>query len=307
LPFLAAAPLIWASPTIQLLSWTWWDQRGKTDGLMYVFSDYSDITAWVLITVLAASIAWAVRHRVLRLHPFVWTLLIVGGVVYMALPRIMFDTYMTDQRVPIGIAFMFFACGDLELRRRMVRRAFMVVCIFLIGGRVLEMDLNWSALSDSTAEFKTSVRRIAPGSRVFVAYADRALGEDVRDLGLVHAASIATIDRSALVTTNFTVAGKQIMHAHPQYLNYVDTRDGTPPSTAQLVVAADHPTPTTPAFWKNWVQFDYLYVLFTEDNAPNPDPRRLKLIADGDRFQLYKIVKPTTEARLDPKTIFDGR
>jgi hypothetical protein len=307
LPFLAAAPPIWASPTIQLLSWTWWDQRGKTDGLMYVFSDYSDITAWVLIIVLAASIAWAIRHRVLRLHPFVWTLLVVGGVVYMALPRIMFDTYMTDQRVPIGVAYMFFACGDLELRRRMVRRAFMVVCIFLIGGRVLEIDLNWSLLSDSIAEFKTSVRRIAPGSRVFVAYADRALGEDVRDLGLVHAASIATIDRSALVTTNFTVAGKQVMHAQPQYLDYVDRRDGTPPSTAQLVVAADHPTATTPTFWKNWTKFDYLYVLFTEDNAPNPDPRRLKLIADGDRFQLYRIVKPTTQASLEPATVYDGR
>ena len=74
LPFLAAAPLLYASPTMQLIGNTWWDQRGKTDGLMYVFSNYSDIAAWALIIVLGASMAWAIRHRVLRFHPLVWTL-----------------------------------------------------------------------------------------------------------------------------------------------------------------------------------------------------------------------------------------
>jgi hypothetical protein len=301
LPFLAAAPLLYASPTMDLIGNTWWDQRGKTDGLMYVFSNYSDIAAWALIIVLGASMAWAIRHRVLRFHPLVWALLVVGGIVYFALPRIMFDTYMTDQRVPLGVVFMLFGCGDLELRRRLVRRAFMVVAIVLIAGRVLEIDMNWSQLSDSTGEFRTSVRRIASGSKVFVSYADRALGEDVRDLGLVHAASIATIDRSSLVTTDFTVAGKQVLHARPEFRDWVDARDGTPPSTAQLIVAADHPGPRTPTFWLNWTKFDYLYVLFTEDEAPNPDPRRLKLIADGDRFQLYRIIKPTDQARLEQK------
>ena len=47
-----------------------------------------------------------------------------------------------------------------------------------------------------------------------------------------------------------------------------------------------------PAFWRNWTKFDYLYVLFAEDDAPNPDPTRLKLVAEGDRFQLYKIGNP---------------
>ena len=34
---------------------------------------------------------------------------------------------------------------------------------------------------------------------------------DVKDLGLVHAACLAIIERSALVTTAFTVVGKQIL------------------------------------------------------------------------------------------------
>jgi len=291
-PFLAAVPLLYASPTMDLVGKVWWEQRGKIDGLMYVVADYSDIVAFALIALMTGSIVWAVRHRVLRFHPLVFVLMVVGAAVYFALPRIMFDTYMTDQRVPLGIAFMLLACGDLELRRRLVRRAFVAILIVMVSMRLMEIDYNWSQLSDSTSQFRSSVKRIAPGSKVFVAYADRTFGEDVRDLGLVHAACIALIERSALVTTAFTVSGKQVMHVKPQYNDYVDRQDGTPPSVAQLIVAADHPSPGTPPFWLNWTKFDYLYILFTEDEAPNPDPSRLKLVADGDRFQLYKIIRP---------------
>jgi hypothetical protein len=292
MPFLAAAPLLYLSPTMDLVGKVWWDQRGKLDGLMYVVADYSDLVAFAVIALVAGGITWAVRHRVLRFHPLVFVLMVVGTAVYFALPRIMFDTYMTDQRVPLGIAFMLLACGNLELRRRLVRRAFVAVLIVLVSMRLMEIDYNWSQLSDSTSQFRSSVKRIAPGSKVFVAYADRTFGEDVRDLGLVHAACIAMIERSALVTTAFTVSGKQVMHVKPEFDDYVDRFDGTPPSIAQLLLATSRPVAGTPAFWMNWTKFDYLYILFTEDEAPNPDPSRLKLIADGDRFQLYKIVRP---------------
>src|SRR3954470_8893451 len=46
LPFLAAAPLLYVSPTMGLISAIYWDQRGKIDGLMYVVLDYSDIAAF---------------------------------------------------------------------------------------------------------------------------------------------------------------------------------------------------------------------------------------------------------------------
>ena len=181
LPFLAAAPLLYASPTMQLVSGIQWEQGGKIDGLMYVITDYSDLVAFALVAVIVVSMVWAMRHRILRFHPLALVLLAVGSAVYIALPRVMFETYMTDQRVPIAVAFMLFACGELELRRRLARRAFMIILLVLISTRLIEVDYNWSHLSDSTSEFRSSVRRIAPGSKVFVAYADRATGDDVRD------------------------------------------------------------------------------------------------------------------------------
>jgi hypothetical protein len=292
MPFLAVAPLLYASPTMQLASAVSWDQRGKIDGLMYVVTNYSDIAAMGLVTILVASAIWAIRHGVLRFHPMTLVLLVVGGIVYLALPRMMFDTYMADQRVPLGVALMLFGCGELDARSRLVRQGFLVILIVLTAGRLIEVDYNWSQLSDSTSAFRNSVRRIAPGSKVFVAYADGTFGDDVRDLGLVHAACIAMIERSALVTTVFTVAGKQVLHVRPEYRDFVDLHDGTPPLTAQLILAAERPLPDTPTFWLNWTKFDYIYILSTEDDAANPDPSRLTLVADGDRFQLYRIIKP---------------
>jgi hypothetical protein len=290
-PFLIVVPLLYGSPTMQLVAANSWEQRGKLDGLIYVIANYSDVAAFALVAILVAGAVWAIRHNVMRFHPLAIALLSVGGVVYFALPRVMFDTYMTDQRVPLGVAFMLFACGDLDTHRRLVRRGFLIILVVLIAGRLLEIDYNWSQLSDSTSEFRSSVRRITPGSKVFVAYANASAGDDVRDLGLVHAACIATIERSALVTTLFSVAGKQVIHVRSEYRDFADIHDGTPPSTAQLILAAEHPGSDMPAFWLNWTKFDYIYILFTEDDAPNPDPSRLRLITDGDRFQLYRIVK----------------
>jgi hypothetical protein len=131
------------------------------------------------------------------------------------------------------------------------------------------------------------------GVKVLVAYGERSAGDDVRDWGLVHAACIAMIERSALVTTAFTVRGKQILHARPAYQNLVDTEDGTPPSIGELVMAAKRSTSDDDGeYWRTWVNgFDYLYVLFTNDDTANPDPEHLTLVFEGERFQLYSINK----------------
>jgi hypothetical protein len=290
LPFAVAAPFLAASPTLQLVARYEWEPLGKLDGIINVVAVYSDIVTFGLMAIVIAGGVWAVRRRLLRFHPLGWWIAGVGLVVYLALPRVMFDSYMADQRVAVPLAYMLIACANVDLRLRLVRRGFIVMLLVLLAARMIEVDVSWSDLTNSQNELRASVRRIRPGSTVFVSYADSDVG-DVRDLGLVHAPCIAMIERSALVTTAFTVLGKQVMHARPEYRGMVDTMDGTPPTTAQLVVAATRPSEDMPAFWQRWTEFDYLYVLFTEDEAANPDPERLTLLYDGDRFQLYRINK----------------
>ncbi len=288
--FLPVIPLLLASPTWSLSGENFWEPRGKVDGLMYVIEVYSDYVAFALTAIVVLSVVWAVRQRVLKLHQFGWMLLGVGGLVYLAMPRVMFETYMADQRLPIALAFMVIACAHLEFQSRTVCRVFATVLVTLLAVRVTEVQTMWTRLSAQTVELAKSVHYIDRGSKVLVAYADLGAGEDVRDLGLVHAPCLAMIERSSLVTTAFTVVGKQILRVRPAYRDRVDTDDGTPPSLEQLRLSIEPAPDQRHHYWDRWPdRFDYVYVLFTEPGADNPDPSHLSLVQEGARFQLYRV------------------
>ena len=297
IPFLPTVPLLLMSPTMGLAGQYYWERLGKIDGLIYIIQCYSDIVALALLATFIAGAVWAIRHRLMRVHPLFWVMLAVSAAVYLAMPRVLFATYMGDQRLPIAFVFILIACIDMDLRHRLVRRGFLTVLVALLLVRVIEVDTAWASLSTSTSEFRASIKRVKPGSRVLVAYAKADAGDTVDDYALVHLACQAIIERSALVTTAFTVKGKQIMHVRPAYRSIVDTEDGTPPSTARLLLAADKPAPNGPHYWDDWSQhYDYLYLLFTDTDADNPDPKHMTLVQDGTNFQLYRINKPAENA-----------
>lgn len=292
-PFLPVGPMLYFSPTWRLKAENYWEPRGKIDGIVYVIEVYSDVVAFGLAAIVVAAGVWAIRHKLLRFHSLAGTLVVVAGLVYLAMPRVLFGTYLADQRLPIALAFMLVACVHLELRHRLVRRGFVAMLFLLLAIRVAEVQVNYGQLSTGVTSFRESVKDIDRGSTVLVAYADRSGGDDVRDYGLVHAACLAIIERSALVTTAFTVPGKQILRVKPQYRDQVDTEDGTPPTIYQLLAPEGERDPDeAPAYWHNWEKnFDYLYLLFTETDAANPDPERLTLVHENGRFQLYRINK----------------
>jgi hypothetical protein len=291
LPFLPVIPLLLMSPT-WTLRWDFtWELNGKLKGLLFVIEVYSRSATFFLATIVAIAAVFAVRHRALQFHRFGWMLLAVGGITYLALPRVLFDTYMADQRLPIALAFMIIACAHLDLRDEFVRRGFATVLVLLVAVRAFEVQGVWRELSRGTASFRDSVRHIERGSKVLVAYADPDNGDNARDLWLMHAACLAIIERSALVTTAFTVLGKQVMHVRRDYRDRVDTEDGTPPSIRQLL---SHTEPTDwdddPPYWSRWpTDYDYLYILFTDRDYANPDPVRLTPVFAGNRFVLYQI------------------
>jgi len=301
LPFLPAAALLLMSPTWSLRGTIDWEFKGKLDGLVGVIEVYSHFAALLLTGVVAFAAGWGIRHRALHVHAYGWALLAVGGITYWALPRVMFDTYMADQRLPIALAFMVVACAHLNLRDDFVRRGFATVLVLLLAVRVLEVQSVWADLAAQTNAFRESVGHIDRGAKVLVAYADPDSGEDARDLWLPHAASLAIIERSALVTTEFTVVGKQILHVREDYRGRVDTEDGTPPTVRQLLrptEAWDDDDDAEPGYWSRWAaDFDYLYVLFTRPDYENPEPTRLAPVYASDRFVLYRIGDPQIAVR----------
>jgi hypothetical protein len=289
LPFLTVPALLMMSPTRGLWDF-YWRLHGKVDGVLFVIKAYSDVLAFVFAGIMVCAAVWAFRRRALSFHGVGWAVLLVGAVVYLALPRVMFETYMVDLRLPISIAFVLIACIDVDLRSRAMQWGFAVGLVLLLAARVAEVEITWAPLSAGVESFRQSVEMINRGAKVAVAYADPDGGDFLRDYGLMHADCIAIIERSALVTTEFTVEGKQILHARPAYRGRVDTQDGTPPMIGTLVRVADRPDMNARDYWRHWTHdYDYLYVLFTKPNFANPDPSRLTEIYAGNRFILYRI------------------
>jgi len=291
LPFLPVLPLLMMSPTWGLRASFVWELSGKLDGLIYVVEVYSHSAALLLTGIVAFAAGFGARHNALKFHSVGWVLVILGAITYMAMPRVIFETYMADQRLPISLAFMIIACAHLNLGSSHVRRGFATVLVLLLAIRVFEVQNMWSEASKTSVSFRESVRLIDRGSKVLVAYADPDAGDDVKDLVLVHAACLAIIERSALVTTAFTVKGKQILDVREPYRGRVDREDGTPPSVAQLLqVAEEGPQEGNQGYWSKWTtDYDYIYVLFTDPNYENPDPTRLTTLFTGDRFALFRI------------------
>jgi hypothetical protein len=290
LPFLPVLPLLMMSPTWGLRKTYLWELPGKLEGLTYIIEVYSHGAAFFFTAAVAFALGWATRHRAVTFHVVGVAMLAVGAAVYLALPRVVFETYMADQRMPISLAFMLIACVDLNLRHQIVRRGFATVLVVMLGIRMTEVEHAWGSLSEGIESFHQSVQLIDRGAKVIVAYADPDGGDDVHDLGLVHAACFAIIERSALVTTAFTVVGKQIMHARPEYRARVDTEDGTPPMIDDMVRLTRDETAQSGEYWRRWTaDYDYLYVLFAEHSFENPDPEHLTALFTGSRFVLYRI------------------
>jgi hypothetical protein len=290
-PFVAAIVLLLASPTMGLAGDVTWEFWGKFQGLLLVFTVYYHSVAALLIAAIALAIAWLMWRGLIHLHPVGWALLIVGGIVYVAMPRVLFATHLADQRLPVALALMLIACTDIDLRQRQVRHALAALFFALLAVRLAEVQTAWNTLAPQMAEFLRSARSLERGARVLVAHGDRTAYEvgTVSDFGLLHAASLATIERSARVSTAFVVPGKHVLQVREPFRRFVNLEDRVPPSADWLKRAAGQADDRL--YWSQWPQhFDYVYVLFTMPGSANPDADHLALAADAPGFQLYRVI-----------------
>ena len=293
-PFLAAAALLVASPTLDLAGDIHWEPWGKLQGLLLAFTVYYYPVAALLIAAMVLAVAWLMWRGSIRLHPVGWVLLLVGGVVYLAMPRVLFATHLADQRLPIALAFMLLACTGIDLRQWFERSALAALFVVLLAVRLIEVRTAWSTLSPQIAEFLRSVRSLERGARVLVVHGDRTAYEagTISDFGLPHAASLATIERSALVSNAFVVSGKHVLQVREPFRRFVNRDDRVPPSVDWLKRAAGPVDETETIYWSQWPQhFDYVCVLFTKPGAANPDAAHLAPAVDGPGFQLYRVTQ----------------
>ncbi len=292
-PFLPVLPLMLMSPTLGLSTENIWESSGKIGGIFYIIQTYSDSFDLTLGGLVVAYIMWAARRGALTLHPAGLSLLLVGTAVFMAMPRMLFGSWEADQRLPVAIFFMVLGFVRFKAPDRSARYAFYAFVIGISLVRYVDVSAHWRGIQRVNHDISESVHLIEPGSSVLVAHADQPHGSDAANQALSHAPCIAMIERAALVSTAFSVQGKQILNIRPAFRNRVDADDGDPPTVSQLLATVDGSVPGQPQFWDAWpARYDYVYVLYT-DSDPNPDPEHLTLVHEGRQFQLYRVVNQT--------------
>lgn len=300
-PFLPVLPLLALSATWGLAGEYMWDLHGKVDAVLMAFSSYSDLADIAIAVALAIGFVFAWRHGLIRFHRQAGVFLVVAGAVFLVMPMMLFGSYMADQRMPIAIVLVLAGFGRLEVARATVRTAFLALVIACSAVRIGDVAIHWARLAQVYDDFRRAFTTVPRGSKILVADADEPEGwDDFRD-AISHAACLAMIDRSSLVSRAFTVKGKQIMSVRPAYHDRVDTEDGDPPTISRLLAATLPHYGDTGNYWDNWREkHDYVAVLYTAKGADNPNPDFLTLVHDGIGYQLYKVRRPSATTKTAP-------
>lgn len=291
LPFLVLIPALAVSPTMGLADLMVWSWSGKGEGLRFVVETYHgdwEVPAgWAALGVIALLLA----TRRMVLHPSGWLLLAAGVVTYIALPTVMFGSSYADERLPIALAFLVLGFVRFDMRTPRARQVALACILTIICGRSALIAHDWRPLGRVYTDMRQALAMAEPGSTLLVVEATVPSGDPAFNNAIAHAPCLGIIDRSLLVSTAFTVAGKQILSITPAYTDQVDREDGDPPNVADLAHAVSDPFPPGSYFWQDWRRnYDYVLVLYTSPGA-QALPGLLDLVHDGRDFQLYKVIR----------------
>lgn len=291
-PFLPFAYIVLHSPTWGLVQQNVWESQGKLQSIEIFFSVYSDYADIPFLALIVAAIATAIRRGLVRFHTAGIIIATALAIAFVIMPRQAFGSWMADQRLVVGIFFMSLGFISVDLRKLEKQNFFFTICLVAIAIRMVDVSVNWAALSQPMMELKSALHFLQPGARLLVTQIDN-MPDDAASNALSHAPNLAVIERSALVSRLFTTEGKQIVHAQGDYRDHVDSEDGDTPTISQVLVTATTDTPPGAGthYWDDWDDFyDYLIVLGTDpEDTNNPAPDMLQLVHIGRGFDLYKI------------------
>ena len=296
MPVLPLVPLLMGSSTWGLVKEYAWAPQSKMEGLELIFRTYVDTHDLALMGLGAVALGWALHRGILSVHGAIWPLAFFGFAVFLAMPYTLFGSEMADQRMPVAVLLMLIGFVHLDPDDKWSKAGFLVLVVGFAAMRVGDVAVHWLKIDAIYTDMRASFASMPRGSKILVSVADDPKGAQAEQDAISHAPCLAMIERSALVSTAFTVKGKQIMTVRKAFRAQVDTEDGVPPAISQLVATSyvfDDDEPRE-HFWDKWTEEDdYVYVLYTEKEADNPDPSNLDLAYDGKGFQLYKVKKNT--------------
>jgi hypothetical protein len=260
-----------------------WDLALKLHWPLAFFSGDNASLARLSGAAVIILIAWMAARRDLRLsREGAW----VGAgllLLYLALPRRLFDIAYLDVRV---LALAVLVMPAFVSFRPSRRAAAVLVALALVNGTA--MVANWAARQPDYAEFCASFSALSPGTAVLVAVAPDSRASD---MPLYYAPTLAVPTADVFVPSFYAFGGSQPVAPAPAFagLAVAQGLDALPVPLGDLLGG------TPPPHARDWQhRYDYLYVIGPPRQSPLPGV--LVEIAHGARFRLYRITPRMTGA-----------
>jgi hypothetical protein len=272
-----------------------WDSYGKVIGLYGVVSSYDDKLETGANMIAVAAIAWALITRRLRPHPVGWIVAAAAVAIFPVMPTMVFGSWGADARFPAGVCLVLIGLAQWRMPGRTEQVAFGLVLatLFLADEAVfLAAHRGYAAYE---ADLFRSFEQIEPGSRVLVTRERQSGLSWGRTMAFSRGPTLAIPERSVLVSNVYSHPGHHILVVKPPYRAISDGSED-PPAIIDDVLAAQGTsgqatTGGVHPFYATWRDsYDYVYVLFAKPDGP-PLSDRLVLVATGDMFQLYRVVR----------------
>jgi hypothetical protein len=169
-----------------------------------------------------------------------------------------------------------------------------VFIIILI--RVTQVGAAWTMYDQVYAEIRKGFTVIKPGSTLLYVPAKHPPPKPyTKALPLNHINCLAVIDRS--IFTPYLWSGERawVLRIKPEYRHLYSQRPRFLRLSELVEAEENHDSnPGRGKYWLRWKkQFDYLFVLYMDENDPNPLPNILELKYQGKVFRIYKVMKPS--------------
>lgn len=253
-----------------------WDFGLKLLWLPKFMNAYDEVLSLLTAVVAIGLIFWLVAYRGLRLSEEGAWIAIGLALLYLVLPRRLFDVAFLDVRVLAAAALVLPAFTVLKPSRM---AAAILIGLAVVNG--ISTIVAWSDRQSDYAEFRASFALLEPGSAVLT-----ALHEDSgsADQPLYYAPTLAASEAGVFVASLYSAGGMQPISPSAAFedLKVKQSLDFLPVPIAELL--GGNP-PRHAANWKT--RYQYLYVIGTPRD--NPAAGVLEEIARGKRFTLYSV------------------